>query len=80
LLKKPQAISLTPANAEKYLHLIPGPLHSTINPRQCLIMSVFLRNRPIGLFYADNWPNQAISAQQFANFKVICQRAVLALS
>jgi HD-like signal output (HDOD) protein len=80
LLKKPQAISLTPANAEKYLQLIPAPLHQTINPKQCLAMSVFLHNKPIGLFYADNGPKEAITPQQFANFKAVCQRTILALA
>ncbi len=80
LLKKPQAISLTPANAEKYQHLIPDPLHAVINSRQCLVMSVFLHNKPIGLFYADNGSKQAITPQQFANFKVVCQRTIQTLS
>ncbi|MEJ2461628.1 MAG: HDOD domain-containing protein [Candidatus Thiodiazotropha sp.] len=80
LLKKPQAISLTPANAEKYQHLIPDPLHTVINSRQCLVMSVFLHNKPIGLFYADNGPKQAITPQQFANFKAVCQRTIQTLS
>ncbi len=80
LLKKPQAISLTPANAEKYQHLIPDPLHGVINSRQCLAMSVFLRNKPIGLFYADNGSKQPVTPQQFANFKAVCQRTIQALS
>jgi HD-like signal output (HDOD) protein len=80
LLKKPQAISLTPANAEKYLQLIPAPLHQTINPKQCLAMSVFLHNKPIGLFYADNGLTEAVTPQQFVNFKAVCQRTMLALA
>jgi hypothetical protein len=80
LLKKPQAISLSPSNAQKYQHLIPAPLHAIINPREFLAMSVFLRNRPIGLFYADNGLKGAITPRQFANFKAICQRAIKALS
>jgi HD-like signal output (HDOD) protein len=80
LLKKPQAISLTPANADKYLQMIPPPLQQIIHPRQCLIMSVFLRNKPIGLFYADSGQQGAITPEQFANFKAVCQRTVHALA
>ncbi len=80
LMKKPQAIALSPSNAEKYRHLIPEPLLSVINSNQCLAMSVFLHNKPIGLFYADNGLKQVITPQQFANFKAICQRTILTLS
>lgn len=80
LMTKPQAISLTPANAEKYRHMIPPSLHQVINPDQCLAMSVFLRNKPIGLFYADNGVKQAITPRQFTNFKAVCQRAIQALA
>lgn len=80
LLKKPQAIALNSSNAQKFQHMIPRPLFGVINPRQCLAMSVFLRNKPIGLFYADNGHDQEITPQQFANFKAVCQRTIQALS
>jgi HD-like signal output (HDOD) protein len=80
LLKKPQAISLSPTNAQKYQPMIPTPLHAVINPRQFLAMSVFLRNKPIGLFYADNGLKGAITPRQFANFKAVCQRTIEALT
>jgi hypothetical protein len=80
LLRKPQAISLSPSNAQKYQHMIPAPLHTVINPRQFLAMSVFLRNKPIGLFYADNGGSGAITPRQFDNFKAVCQRTIQALS
>jgi hypothetical protein len=80
LMKKPQAIHLQASNEEKYRHLIPPPLLGVINPRQCLAMSVFLRQKPIGLFYADNGPKGEITPRQFANFKAVCQRAIKALS
>jgi HD-like signal output (HDOD) protein len=80
LLRKPQAISLSPTNAQKYQHMIPAPLHTVINPRQFLAMSIFLRNKPIGLFYADNGAQGAITPRQFDNFKAVCQRTIQALS
>jgi HD-like signal output (HDOD) protein len=82
LMKKPQTISLNPTNAEKYNHLIPPPLRNVINPQQCLAMSFFLHNKPIGLFYADRGSAQMaplITAQQFANFKTICLRTTKTL-
>lgn len=80
LLNKSQALSLSPTNAKKYRHMIPAPLHTMINPRQFLAMSVFLRNKPIGLFYADNGTKGALTPRQFANFKTVCQRTIQALS
>ncbi len=80
LMKKPQAVSISPANAEKYRALIPPPLQAVINPDQCLLLSVFLRNRPVGLFYADSALQHPITRQQFDSFKAVCQRTLLALA
>jgi hypothetical protein len=80
LIKKPQVIALTPNNNEKYKSVIPEVLASKINHKGCLAMSVFLRNKPIGIFYADNGTKGKISADQLNNFKAICQRAISSLS
>jgi HD-like signal output (HDOD) protein len=80
LVKKPLALCLNRANSQKYIQLIPPDLHRLINPHQCLLLSVFLRNKPVGLFYADNGMDAEISPQQFANFKAVCQRTIQGLS
>ena len=75
-----RALSLNKGNAEKYRQMIPAPLQSLINPQQCLVLSVFLRNKPVGLFYADNGTKAEITPEQFANFKAVCQRAIQRLT
>jgi outer membrane biosynthesis protein TonB len=80
LIKKPLALSLNRENSKKYILMVPAPLRDLINPHQCLLLSVFLRNKPVGLFYADNGVDGEITPQQFANFKAVCQRTIQRLS
>ncbi len=80
LMKKPQVIALTPENYKKYASVIPESLAAKINQKGCLAMSVFLHNKPIGMFYADNGIEGKLSANQVSNFKAICQRTISSLS
>jgi len=80
LMTKPHALVVKADNLEKYRSMIPVPLHPIINPDSFLAMSVFLRNRPIGLFYADNGPGGVVTPQQYENFKASCQRVIQALT
>jgi HD-like signal output (HDOD) protein len=80
LMKKPQVIALTPNNFKKYEQAIPHSLAIQINPKGCLAMSVFLSNKPVGLFYADNGEQGEINPSQLPNFKAICQRTLSRLS
>jgi hypothetical protein len=79
-MKKPQVIALTPENYKKYETVIPETLAAKISLKGCLAMSVFLHNKPIGMFYADNGIEGKISANQVSNFKAICQRTISTLS
>ncbi|MCG8019336.1 MAG: histidine kinase, partial [Candidatus Thiodiazotropha weberae] len=75
LLTKPQAIILNKDNAEKYLPMIPQEAKEQINTSGFVSMSIFIRNKPVGLFYADNGlSGPGVTRQQFENFKVICQK------
>ncbi|MCU7812846.1 MAG: histidine kinase, partial [Candidatus Thiodiazotropha sp. (ex Notomyrtea botanica)] len=80
LMKKSQVIALTPGNFEKYSSMIPPQLVTHINPKGFLAMSVFLHNKPVGLFYADNGSDSKITPHQYNNFKAICQRAIASLT
>jgi HD-like signal output (HDOD) protein len=74
LLNKPQAVILNKDNAEKYLPMIPAEAKEQINTSGFIAMSIFIRNKPVGLFYADNGlSGPAVTRHQFDNFKVICQ-------
>ncbi|MEW8625057.1 MAG: HDOD domain-containing protein [Candidatus Thiodiazotropha sp.] len=75
LLNKPQAVILNKDNAEKYLPMIPQEAKEQINTSGFVSMSIFIRNKPVGLFYADNGlSGPGVTRQQFDNFKVICQK------
>ncbi|ODB88335.1 hypothetical protein A3193_05580 [Candidatus Thiodiazotropha endoloripes] len=75
LLNKPQAVILNKDNAEKYLPMIPQEAKEQINTSGFVSMSIFIRNKPVGLFYADNGlSGPGVTRQQFENFKVICQK------
>ncbi|MES9854091.1 MAG: HDOD domain-containing protein [Candidatus Thiodiazotropha sp. L084R] len=81
LLNKPQAISLNKNNAEKYLPMIPPDAREQINTSGFISMSIFIRNKPVGLFYADNGlSGPGVTRQQFENFKVICQTIMKTMS
>ncbi|MET0089950.1 MAG: HDOD domain-containing protein [Candidatus Thiodiazotropha sp.] len=74
LMKKPQAISLNRNNADKYLSMIPPSAREQINTSGFVAMSIFIKNKPVGLFYADNGlSGPGVTRHQFENFKVICQ-------
>lgn len=81
LLNKPQAISLNKINAEKYLPMIPPAAREQINTSGFISMSIFIRNKPVGLFYADNGlSGPGVTRQQFENFKAICQKMMQSIS
>ncbi|MCU7878665.1 MAG: HDOD domain-containing protein [Candidatus Thiodiazotropha sp. (ex Lucinoma borealis)] len=80
LMNKPQSISLNRNNAEKYLPMIPQSALEQINPSGFIAMSVFIRGKPVGLFYGDNGiSGPGVTRQQYDNFKVICQKTVQAM-
>jgi HD-like signal output (HDOD) protein len=77
IMQKPQALWCNAANRERYLPMIPPQAIQTLCDKGFLIMSIFFRNKPIGMFYADNTEAaNDLTADQFNNFKVSCQRFV----
>ena len=80
LMQKPQAIALTPRNIERYRAMIPPAVAQMVGENGFIAMSVFLRNKAVGLFYADNGAAEAASGRQYENFKAICQRAIRVLA
>ncbi|MDJ0808050.1 MAG: HDOD domain-containing protein [Gammaproteobacteria bacterium] len=76
LMKKPQAIWLNAGNLEKYQRMIPQALLQRLNADGFLVMSIFIKNKPVGLFYADNrsvTPGP-LTGEQYTNFKALCHR------
>ncbi|MEN8166768.1 MAG: HDOD domain-containing protein [Pseudomonadota bacterium] len=75
LLKKPQALWVNSKNLQKYRPMIPESSRQSVCMQGFLLMSIFIRNRSIGLFYADNGCHRnALTIDHYNNFKVLCQR------
>jgi HD-like signal output (HDOD) protein len=74
LLSKPQGFWLREDNRDKYLPLIPAPLREIVNTHGFFIMSIFLRNKPVGLLYADAEQPDALDEEGYKRFKQLCQQ------
>jgi HD-like signal output (HDOD) protein len=79
LMKKPQGFWLRTENREKYLPLIPEPDRDVLNSEGFFVTSVFVRNRPMGLIYADTSKPSELDSHRFEQFKQLAQRFSLTL-
>jgi hypothetical protein len=74
LLKKPLAIWINSSNMEKYGPMIPGSAKRFMCQKEFIMMSVFIHDKPIGLFYADNGcGGKRLIETQYRHFKACCQ-------
>ncbi|RLJ17241.1 histidine kinase [bacterium endosymbiont of Escarpia laminata] len=81
LMKKPQALWLNPDNLVKYLPSIPESVVRTVCSSGFFIISVFIKDKPIGVFYADvGCTGGSLNTDQFNNFKTTCRRAMQELT
>ncbi|RDH90850.1 MAG: histidine kinase [endosymbiont of Seepiophila jonesi] len=81
LMKKPQALWLNPDNLVKYLPSIPESVVRTVCSSGFFIISVFIKDKPIGVFYADvACTGGSLNTDQFNNFKTTCRRAMQELT
>jgi hypothetical protein len=61
--------------------MIPQSALEQINSSGFVSMSVFIKNKPVGIFYADNGlSGPGVTSQQYDNFKAICQKTVKSIS
>jgi HD-like signal output (HDOD) protein len=74
LLSKPQGFWLKEDNRDKYLPLIPEPLRDTVNTRGFFVMSIYVRNKPVGLMYADAEQPDTLDEEGYKRFKQLCQQ------
>jgi len=77
LMAKPQAIHLTDENREKYMAYLTGSVLETTSGRDFCAMSISLRGRVVGMFYADGG---AVGAAQYEKFKKLCTQAALGMA
>lgn len=77
LLSKPQSLRINAANLSRYQAHLKPPLDQLPNHKGWFAMSLFVRNRPMGLFYGDGGRQ---SDQDYQRFRQLVQRAVNTLS
>jgi HD-like signal output (HDOD) protein len=75
LMSKPQSMHLTRDNYKKYLQLIPSMEKKSLQVNNLFAMSVFVKEKAIGLFIADN-KKQLLNAEHYKKFKHCCNQAV----
>ncbi len=80
MLRKPQGVWLNATTSEKYLPIIPNSVHASIDTRGFIAISLFVRNKPIGILYADSANPDTMSNQQFDRFKQLGSQLSLQLS
>lgn len=74
LMSKPQGMHLTKDNYKKYLQLIPSMEKKSLQVNNLFAMSVFVKDKAIGLFVADN-KKQVLNTGHYKNFKHFCNQA-----
>jgi hypothetical protein len=71
LMLKPQSIWLNAANRAQFESMLPKVLRQMAGDMDFVAMSLFVDDRPVGLFYADNLASTLTEAQ-YAAFKQVC--------
>lgn len=78
LMQKPQGAHINNENAAKFVPLIPQASRDMVKAENLFVMSVFVNQKPIGLFVADH-RDAPLSASGYQAFKSLCQSAGQAL-
>jgi len=73
LLKKPQAVLINESTRAKLWPLVPEYFQNLINTNSFIAMSIFIKNKPYGLFYADRHTSACqIEDRSYSYFKTLC--------
>lgn len=76
LLEKPVSLWINDENREKYWRLVPQQLKKIISTETFYVMSIFIDNKPIGLFYADRrGPECQLDEDSYTKFRQLCHLA-----
>ncbi len=73
LLQKQQQIWINPKNREKFSSLLPVDLSVKINKNDFFGLSLFIQNKPIGLFFLENTTDLPLSSELYQQFVSICR-------
>lgn len=81
LLDKPQAVWLDDNNRAKFFPLIPINLHKLLRNDSFYMMSLFIRDKPIGIFYADRQTRSCrLDERSYKYFKHLVTQASMCLA
>lgn len=72
LMLKPQSVWLNAGNRAKLESMLPRGLRAVIGDGEFFSMSLFVEDKPVGLFYGDNRTVAALTEGQYAAFKQVC--------
>lgn len=73
LMSKPQAVLLNESTRPKFWPLVPNDFQKLINTNSFVAMSIFIKNKPYGLFYADRHTATCqIENRSYSYFKTLC--------
>jgi HD-like signal output (HDOD) protein len=72
LMASPQSVWLNRDNASKYQAYLPRSLRPVFGPGGAFMMSIHVRDRPLGLLYADG---SGLSDKGYSRFRSLCHEA-----
>lgn len=80
LMQKPQALWLDAKNQEKFWPMVPDGVRGLLQTDRFFVMSIFVKEKPVGLFYADRH-NKAchLDARAYHRFKQVATALAEAL-
>jgi len=78
LMQKSQGIHISTVNLNKFLPLIPLTEQKSLKVDNLFAMSFFIKNKPIGVFIADN-NDMTLNQDHYKHFKLYCSQAAKAL-
>jgi len=79
LLQKQQQIWINSRNRRKFSSLLPADLPIKISKNDFFAMSLFILNKPVGLFYLENVHDLPLSTEQYQQFVSICRTTITTL-
>ncbi|SFD70540.1 HDOD domain-containing protein [Thiohalospira halophila DSM 15071] len=81
LMEEPRALWCNPDNAEELAPYLPQALAGKLDTKNFMAMSVFVHDRPVGLFYGDCAGQDCrLDVEQYTLFRQLCDRAALAMT
>lgn len=80
LMENPLSLWLNDENRNKFFNLIPIQFHKLTHNDHFFIMSLFVRNKPVGMFYADRPRACHLDEETYKQFKQIVAQVSHTLS